>query len=163
MNEQVLATVSRAAMIGQLSRESLDLPASNHQGARRARDTPCPGCVRLDIPFIIPSPLSRVGIRQHATLRGPQVAYVANRNIQLNQNDFDSLEIGGKFLRALKDVGYTRPTPIQFMEHPAPAGRKGPSGCSPDGNGEDGGICPAAVAASGRRSVVPPDRGDRER
>ena len=36
----------------------------------------------------------------------------------MNQNDFDSLEIGGKFLRALKDVGYTRPTPIQFMSIP---------------------------------------------
>ena len=36
----------------------------------------------------------------------------------MNQNDFDSLEIGGKFLRALKDVGYTRPTPIQLMSIP---------------------------------------------
>ena len=36
----------------------------------------------------------------------------------MNQNDFDSLEIGGKFLRALKDAGYTKPTPIQFMSIP---------------------------------------------
>ena len=67
---------------------------------------------------IVLSPLSRVGIRQHATLRGPRVARIANRKISLSQNDFDSLEIGGKLLRALKDVGYTKPTPIQFMSIP---------------------------------------------
>ncbi len=36
----------------------------------------------------------------------------------MNQTNFESLGIGGKFLRALKDVGYTRPTPIQAQAIP---------------------------------------------
>ena len=36
----------------------------------------------------------------------------------MNQNDFESLGIGGKFLRALNDVGYTKPTPIQSQAIP---------------------------------------------
>jgi len=36
----------------------------------------------------------------------------------LNQTNFESLGIGGKFLRALKDVGYIQPTPIQAQAIP---------------------------------------------
>ena len=54
----------------------------------------------------------------------------------MNQNDFDSLEIGGKFLRALKDVGYTRPTPIQFMSIPHLLGGKDLLGVAQTGTGK---------------------------
>ena len=54
----------------------------------------------------------------------------------MNQNDFDSLEIGGKFLRALKDVGYTRPTPIQFMCIPHLLGGKDLLGVAQTGTGK---------------------------
>jgi ATP-dependent RNA helicase RhlE len=37
---------------------------------------------------------------------------------QLNQNNFESLGLGGKFLRALNDVGYEHPTPIQARAIP---------------------------------------------
>ncbi|MDH3642943.1 MAG: DEAD/DEAH box helicase [Gammaproteobacteria bacterium] len=36
----------------------------------------------------------------------------------MNQNNFESLGVAGKFLRALKDVGYTAPTPIQGQAIP---------------------------------------------
>jgi ATP-dependent RNA helicase RhlE len=36
----------------------------------------------------------------------------------LNQNNFESLGLGGKFLRALNDVGYEQPTPIQARAIP---------------------------------------------
>ncbi|MCZ6853402.1 MAG: DEAD/DEAH box helicase, partial [Gammaproteobacteria bacterium] len=36
----------------------------------------------------------------------------------MNSKNFESLGIGGKFLRALKDVGYTQPTPIQAQAIP---------------------------------------------
>ena len=54
----------------------------------------------------------------------------------MNHNDFDSLEIGGKFLRALKDVGYTRPTPIQFMSIPHLLGGKDLLGVAQTGTGK---------------------------
>jgi len=37
---------------------------------------------------------------------------------QLNQNNFESLGLGGKLLRALNDVGYEQPTPIQARAIP---------------------------------------------
>ena len=36
----------------------------------------------------------------------------------MNQNNFESLGLGGKFLRALNDVGYEQPTPIQARAIP---------------------------------------------
>ena len=54
----------------------------------------------------------------------------------MNQNDFDSLKIGGKFLRALKDVGYTSPTPIQFMSIPHLLGGKDLLGVAQTGTGK---------------------------
>lgn len=36
----------------------------------------------------------------------------------MNQNKFESLGVGGKFLRALEEVGYTQPTPIQEQAIP---------------------------------------------
>ena len=54
----------------------------------------------------------------------------------MNQNDFDSLQIGGKFLRALKDVGYTKPTPIQFMSIPHLLGGKDFLGVAQTGTGK---------------------------
>lgn len=36
----------------------------------------------------------------------------------MNQSEFESLGIGGKFLRALSDVGYQHPTPIQSQAIP---------------------------------------------
>ncbi len=36
----------------------------------------------------------------------------------MNQNDFESLGVGGKLRRALKDVGYEQPTPIQSQAIP---------------------------------------------
>ena len=44
---------------------------------------------------------------------------VADRKYRtLNQSNFETLGVGGKFLRALKDVGYTQPTPIQSQAIP---------------------------------------------
>ena len=54
----------------------------------------------------------------------------------MNQNDFDSLEIDGKFLRALKDVGYARPTPIQSMSIPHLLGGKDLLGVAQTGTGK---------------------------
>ena len=54
----------------------------------------------------------------------------------MSQNDFDSLELGGKFLRALKDVGYTKPTPIQFMSIPHLLGGKDFLGVAQTGTGK---------------------------
>ena len=54
----------------------------------------------------------------------------------MNQNAFDSLQIGGKFLRALKDVGYTKPTPIQFMSIPHLLGGKDFLGVAQTGTGK---------------------------
>ena len=54
----------------------------------------------------------------------------------MNQSDFGSLEIGGKFLRALKDVGYTTPTPIQFMSIPHLLGGKDLLGVAQTGTGK---------------------------
>ena len=54
----------------------------------------------------------------------------------MSQNDFDSLEIGGKFLRALKDVGYTKPTPIQYMSIPHLLGGKDLLGVAQTGTGK---------------------------
>ena len=54
----------------------------------------------------------------------------------MSQNDFDSLEIGGKLLRALKDVGYTKPTPIQFMSIPHLLGGKDLLGVAQTGTGK---------------------------
>ena len=36
----------------------------------------------------------------------------------MNQVNFESLGFEGKFLRALKDVGYSQPTPIQAQAIP---------------------------------------------
>ena len=36
----------------------------------------------------------------------------------MNQNNFESLEVGRKFLHSLEDLGYSRPTPIQFRSIP---------------------------------------------
>lgn len=41
-----------------------------------------------------------------------------NGNRKLNQNDFESLGIGGKFRRALNEMGYQQPTPIQTKAIP---------------------------------------------
>ena len=54
----------------------------------------------------------------------------------MSQNDFDSLQIGGKFLRAPKDVGYTTPTPIQFMSIPHLLGGKDLLGVAQTGTGK---------------------------
>ena len=54
----------------------------------------------------------------------------------MNQNNFDSLEIGGKFLRSLKDLGYTRPTPIQVMSIPHLLGGKDFLGVAQTGTGK---------------------------
>ena len=105
------------------------------QGVCWTRDIPYLGSVIL-ISFLHLVSLSRVGLRQHTALRGPRVAHASNRKKSLNSNTFDSLEIGGKFLRALKDVGYTKPTPIQFMSIPQLLGGKDLMGVAQTGTGK---------------------------
>ncbi len=46
------------------------------------------------------------------------VAVVATAGKSRVSNDFESLGVGGAFRRALRDKGYTQPTPIQTQAIP---------------------------------------------
>ena len=69
-------------------------------------------------------------------------------------NDFESLGVGGTLRRALKDVGYIQPTPIQSQAIPQLLRGKDLLGIAQTGTGKTAAFAFAFAATSGRRGLT---------